>query len=696
MIDLDSPINALGGIGEKVLEKLRKLKIEKTRDLLFHLPFRYEDFSNIKNIVDLEAEEKATVTARILNINNKLTWKRRMTITEALLEDATAPIMAVWFHQPYLTQTLKKGLWVNISGKVSAGKKGLYFSNPAFEVLGANLDQEKETLHTASLVAIYPETEGLTSRWLRLKIKTLLDNIGDVPDFLPSLIIKDFELAGLEQALRQIHFPKNNSEANQAKRRLSFQDIFLLQLYAQREKQKIKSRLAAGVPIDVELIKKFTASLPFRLTDSQKICSWQILKDMEKPSPMNRLLVGDVGSGKTVVAAIATLNAANHGYQIAFLAPTELLAHQHFKTITTILRHWPVEIALLTSAHAKLNDHKNISRSNLDKKIAGGEVHIAIGTHALIQKKVRFGNLTLVVVDEQHRFGVEQRAALLRDPKHLAVPHLLSMSATPIPRTLALTLYGDLDLSLIKELPKGRKKIITKVVAPANREKAYAFIENQIKLGRQAFVICPLIEESEAAIMSEVRAATREFEKLSRDVFPHLKIGLLHGKMKPPEKEETMKNFKDKKTDILVSTSVVEVGIDIPNASVMMIEGADRFGLSQLHQFRGRVGRAEHQSYCFLFAESPAQATAARLKILAESEDGFRLAEKDLQLRGPGQFFGREQSGLPDLAMSALKDTRLIEDVQSAVKMFIEKDKIENHPLLAKKLAEFKREIHWE
>ncbi|MEK7609092.1 MAG: DEAD/DEAH box helicase, partial [Patescibacteria group bacterium] len=402
------------------------------------------------------------------------------------------------------------------------------------------------------------------------------------------------------------------------------------------------------------------------------------------------------GSGKTVVAAIATLNAANHGYQIAFLAPTELLAHQHFKTITTILRHWPVEIALLTSAHAKLNDHKNISRSNLDKKIAGGEVHIAIGTHALIQKKVRFGNLTLVVVDEQHRFGVEQRAALLRDPKHLAVPHLLSMSATPIPRTLALTLYGDLDLSLIKELPKGRKKIITKVVAPANREKAYAFIENQIKLGRQAFVICPLIEESEAAIMSEVRAATREFEKLSRDVFPHLKIGLLHGKMKPPEKEETMKNFKDKKTDILVSTSVVEVGIDIPNASVMMIEGADRFGLSQLHQFRGRVGRAEHQSYCFLFAESPAQATAARLKILAESEDGFRLAEKDLQLRGPGQFFGREQSGLPDLAMSALKDTRLIEDVQSAVKMFIEKDKIENHPLLAKKLAEFKREIHWE
>ncbi|MFY9493106.1 MAG: ATP-dependent DNA helicase RecG [Minisyncoccia bacterium] len=694
MIDLDSPINTLGGISEKVLEKLRRLKIKKVRDFLFHLPFRYEDFSNIKNIADLEADEKATVTARILNISNKLTWKRRMTITEALLEDATAPIMAVWFHQPYLTQTLKKGLWVNISGKVSAGKQGLYFSNPVFEVLGANLDQEKETLHTAGLVAIYPETEGLTSRWLRLKIKTVLDNIGDVPDFLPSSIIKDFELAGLEQALRQIHFPKNEAEAAQAKKRLAFQDIFLLQLYAQREKQKIKSRLAAGVPINIGLIKKFITSLPFRLTDSQKICSWQILKDMEKPSPMNRILVGDVGSGKTVVAAIAALNAANHGYQIAFLAPTEILAHQHFKTITTILRHWPVEIALLTSAHAKLNDHKNISRLNLDKKIAGGEVHIAIGTHALIQKNVRFGNLVLVVVDEQHRFGVDQRAALLRGSAY--IPHLLSMSATPIPRTLALTLYGDLDLSLLKELPQGRKKIITKVVSPANREKAYAFIENQIKLGRQAFVICPLIAESEAAIMSEVKAATKEFEKLSREVFPHLKIGLLHGKIKSQEKEEVMKNFKDKKTDLLVSTSVVEVGIDVPNASVMMIEGADRFGLAQLHQFRGRVGRAEHQSYCFLFSESPTQATTARLKILAESEDGFKLAEKDLQLRGPGQFFGNSQSGLPDLAMSALKDTRLIEEVQNAVKTFLEKDKIENHPLLKNRLDEFKREIHWE
>ncbi|MBI2052542.1 MAG: ATP-dependent DNA helicase RecG [Candidatus Sungbacteria bacterium] len=691
MFDLDSPIETLGGIGEKVLEKLRKLKIKKVRDLLFYLPFRYEDFSNIKNIADLAAGEKATVTAKILNINNKRTWKRKMIITEALLEDATAPIRAVWFHQPYLLQTLKKGLWVNISGKVSLDKMGLVFSNPVFEVLGSENQgltfQEGQTLgkvglHTGGLVAIYPETQGLTSRWLRLKIKALLDNVGDVADFLPNFIAQDFELIKLTRALRQIHFPKNNAEAQEAKKRLAFQDIFLLQLYAQNEKQKIKSRPAAGVPIDVELIKKFTGSLPFRLTDSQKIASWQILKDMEKPSPMNRLLVGDVGSGKTVVAALAALNTASQGYQTAFLAPTEILAFQHYKTASQLFADFGLEIGLLTASQKP--------KSNL----AGFD--ILIGTHALIQKSVRFSNLALVVVDEQHRFGVDQRAALLKDPKHAAVPHLLSMSATPIPRTLALTLYGDLDLSLLKEMPKGRKKIITKVVAPANREKAYDFIENQIKLGRQAFVICPLIEESETAIMSEVKNATAEYEKLSKNIFPHLKIGLLHGRLKPLEKEEVMKKFKSKKTDILVSTSVVEVGIDVPNASVMMIEGADRFGLSQLHQFRGRVGRAEHQSYCFLFTESPAQATAARLKILAESEDGFRLAEKDLELRGPGQFFGREQSGLPDLAMSSLKDTKLIVEVQQAVKTFLEKDKIENHALLKDQLGEFKREIHWE
>ncbi|MDP3799894.1 MAG: ATP-dependent DNA helicase RecG [bacterium] len=691
MFDYSSPINTLSGIGPKVLEKLTKLKIKKVSDLLLHLPFRYEDFSNIKNIADLVVGEKATITAKILNIGQKRVWRRNMTITEALLEDETAPIMSVWFNQPYLTNTLKKGLWVNISGKISLGKRGLYFSNPAFEVLGEEpYDEEIPTsqtlrgarLHTAGLIAIYPETAGLTSRYLRLKIKAVLDNLIKIPDFLPSYISKEFNLIAIRQALQQIHFPKNQAEINNAQKRLAFQDIFLLQIYSRNEKEKIKSKLASSIPTNLPLIKKFITSLPFQLTNSQKLASWQILKDIEKITPMNRILVGDVGSGKTVVAAIAALNTANQKQQVAFLAPTEILASQHFKTLTNLFKGWPFKIGLLTASH-KL-------KSGLDK------IDIAVGTHALIQKNVKFKNLALVVVDEQHRFGVDQRASLLKDPKHSAVPHLLSMSATPIPRTLALTIYGDLDLSLLKELPKGRKKIITKSVSPSNRDKAYQFIENQIKLGHQAFVICPLIEESEAAIMSEVKNATAEYEKLSKNIFPHLKIGLLHGRLKAQEKEQIMLDFKNKKTNILVSTSVVEVGVDIPNATVMMIEGADRFGLSQLHQFRGRVGRAEHQSYCFLFTESYTKNTAERLRILVESEDGFKLAEKDLEIRGPGQFFGREQSGLPDLAMASLKDTGLIEEVQQAVNLFFEKDKIENNPLLSARLSEFKESIHWE
>jgi ATP-dependent DNA helicase RecG len=701
MISLDSPVENIPGIGPKALARLHHLNIKKIRDLLFYFPFRYEDFSNIKNIADLFVGEKATVTAKVLNIGNKLTWKRRMTVTEALLEDKTAPIRAVWFHQPYLVQMLKKGSIVNISGKVNLDKMGTVFSNPVFEVLdpeGPPFGEGRSFsgIHTGGLVAIYSETEGISSRWLRFKIKTLIDNFKDIPDFLPEYILKSFDLIPLSKALSQIHFPKNMADAESAQKRLAFQDLFLLQLYAQKEKEKIKSKLAAEIQTDLPLIKKFLASLPFQLTNSQKLSAWQILQDISKPSPMNRLLEGDVGSGKTVVATIGALNASLKNYQTAFLAPTEILAEQHFKTITKLLKNFPLEIALLTSAQAKLSGHDKISKPEIIKKVSEGNIHIIIGTHALIQKDVKFKNLALVVVDEQHRFGVNQRAALLKDPKHSVVPHLLSMTATPIPRTLALTLYGDLDLSLLKELPKGRKKIITKVVSPSNRGKAYDFIENQIRLGRQAFVICPLIEESKAEIMAEVKAATKEYEKLSRNIFPHLKIGLLHGKMKPKEKEDVMKNFKDKKINILVSTSVVEVGIDIPNASVMMIEGADRFGLSQLHQFRGRVGRAEHQSYCFLFTESPAKMNSARLKAVAECEDGFKLAEKDLQIRGPGQFFGREQSGIPDLAMSSLKNPKMIEEVQQAVKMFLEKSNIEEHPHLKTQLASFKQNIHWE
>jgi len=678
---LEKPIKTLGGIGPKVLEKLHRLGLKTVGDLIHHFPHRYEDFSNIKNIGDLVAEEKATVTGKIAGIKTIRTWKKRMMVTEAFASDKTGVIRLVWFNQPYLTQTLKKDLWVSFSGKVALDNSGLYFSNPVFEVVGLE-PSDTVKIHTGGLVPIYPETRGLTSRWLRYKIHSVLNQIKSFDDFLPDFLIKELKLASRDKALRQIHFPKTKEEAEAARRRLSFEELFLLQLFGALERKKIKSSPAPKIPTNVPLIKKFVEHLPFRLTDSQRLAAWQILKDMEAASPMNRLLEGDVGSGKTVVAAIAALNAVDAGWQAAFMAPTEILAQQHFKTMSKMFEETNYKVALLTGS---------VPKKELVEEIASGKTNIVVGTHALIQKEVKFPKLGLVVTDEQHRFGVDQRAHLLRGQK--LIPHLLSMTATPIPRTLALILYGDLDLSLIKELPAGRKKILTKIVPPAKRPDAYGFIRKQIKEGRQVFVICPLIEESQAL---EVRSVTQEHEKLSENIFPDLGVAMLHGKLKPKEKEEVMRAFKDGKTDLLVSTAVVEVGIDVPNASVMMIEGAERFGLAQLHQFRGRVGRAEHQSYCFLFTDSSAKTTQHRLKALVDSEDGFALAEKDLQIRGPGEFFGTKQSGLPDLAMASLKDVRLIEEVQLAVKKFLEKSDISKYPALTARLVQFQRDIHWE
>lgn len=690
---LNTPIKQLAGIGPGVMQKLNRLGIKTTNDFFTHFPHRYEDFSNIKKIDDLVADEKATVNGRLIEINNIRTWKRRMTVTEALLEDKTGVIRATWFNQPYLTQTLKEDLWVNFSGKVSLDNNGLYFSNPIYEIVGRDPSQ-KETVHTGALIPIYPETRGLTSRWLRFKIKSLLAGADKFEDFLPDFLRRQFRLKSRDWALRKIHFPKSENDIKEARRRLAFDELFLLQLVTAQERKKLKLRTAPTIPFNLSLTKKFIAALPFRLTKSQRLAAWQILKDMERSHPMNRLLEGDVGSGKTVVALIAALGAVKNGWQVAFLAPTEILAQQHFKTINQLLAGFDYEVALLTSGEARVRYHGEVSKKSLVSQIASGEINIVVGTHAIIQKNVGFGRLALVIVDEQHRFGVEQRAALIRGQKDSAyIPHLLSMTATPIPRTLALTIYGDLDISLLKEMPAGRKKIVTRVVAPANRQKAYQFILDKIKAGRQAFVICPLIEDSEKL---EVRSVEQEYEKLNTKIFPRLKINMLHGRLKPKEKDEIMKNFKGGRTNILVSTAVVEVGIDIPNAAVMMIEGSERFGLAQLHQFRGRVGRAEHQSYCFLFTDSAAKATQARLKALVESEDGFALAEQDLKIRGPGEFFGTKQSGLPDLAMASLKDVKLIEETQQAVKFFLSKSSPEKHPALAAKLKKFKTEVHWE
>lgn len=687
---LDMSIGDLPRINERYLKKFHKLGLATVRDLLYHFPNRYEDFSKIITIDKLKLNEIATIQGEILKIENIRTFKKRMNITEAVIKDATGSIKAVWFNQPFLTKNLKEGKRVSLSGKLATGPKGLYLSNPNYELLTIY----KAPVHTARLIPIYPETIGLGSRFIRYYVKLILPLGDKIKEFIPTDILKKHKFPNISTAIKNIHYPENLKQIEEAKKRFAFEELFLLQLFVLRQKQKFQKENAFSIPFDKNLIRSFVEKLPFKLTNAQRKASWEIIQDLEKTQPMNRLLQGDVGSGKTVVATMAALETAKTGYQVAFMAPTEILVQQHFKEVNKLLKGFDIKIGLLTRTQKK----------NYDK------ANILIGTHALIQDKIKFKNLALVIVDEQHRFGVEQRAKLVRGKQ---MPHFLSMTATPIPRTLALTIYGDLDISLISEMPKGRQKIITKVVSPNQREQAYEFIRREVKKGRQVFVICPRIEpqvnspstvngaspqlkiDSRKLLWAEVKAVKEEYEKLNEKIFPDLKIAILHGKMKSKEKEEAMSNFKNKKTDVLVSTSVVEVGIDIPNASVMMIEGADRFGLAQLHQFRGRVGRDKHQSYCFLFSTSGQ--TTSRLRALVKCENGFELAEKDMQIRGPGQFYGIRQSGLPDLAMDSLENLPFVKSVRQEANNLLEKDpELKIHPLLLNKLLEFKKSIHLE
>jgi len=734
-MNLFTPLSQISGIGSITQQKLKKLGIKTIRDLFYHFPHRYEDFSNLVEIKNIKLDQPVTIRGKILDIKTSRTWKRKLFITEAIVEDKTGAIKIVWFNQPYLTKILKKGNFVSLASKSSIGKNGVYLASPAYE----KINDLSEPIHTEGLVAVYPETEGLSSRWLRKVLKPLLAAFSNkIPESLPEEILKKYQFMPVNKAFWQVHFPNSLSEAQIAKERFAFEELFFIELFVLKEKIKLKKSNSPEIPINLPLIQKFVKSLPYKLTDAQRKCSWQILKDMEKSHPMNRLLEGDVGSGKTVVATIAALNCAKAGYQVAFMAPTEILAKQHFKEVSKLLFPFKLKIALLTGKEDQItsvklkNETIAISRQKILEKCLGSEidphtkrgqgafgaksdevsprsgvgVDILIGTHALIQDQVRFKNLGLVIVDEQHRFGVEQRAKLT---KQKAVPHLLSMTATPIPRTLALTIYGDLDLSIIDQLPKGRKKIITKVIAPNKRKSIYEFIRKQIGEGRQAFVICPRIEKSKTHNLesktqkedflgwAEVKAVKEEYERLSKEIFPDLRVAMLHGRMKTKEKEKIMKNFKNQKTDILVSTSVVEVGIDVPNATVMAIEGAERFGLAQLHQFRGRVGRSIYQSYCFLFTDSPAKKTRQRLEALIQAQNGFELSEKDLEIRGPGELSGKRQWGIPDLAMSSLKNMPLVEKTREAAKEILEKDyTLKKYPLLSQRLDEFQKRIHLE
>jgi ATP-dependent DNA helicase RecG len=694
MQSLETPIKYIPGIGPKYAEKLKYLGIETVRDLMYYLPSRYDDLSNIEKIESLKIDVVSTVEGIIADAKSIRTFKKRMSITEVLIQDDTGSIRAVWFNQPYLENSLTKGKKIRLSGKLIRDSKGILFSNPTYELAS------RAPTNTGRIVPVYSETRGITSRWIRWKMQeTLKSEASLIEDVVPIAILKRQKLTELREALRQIHFPDSFEKLKEAQRSLAFSEMFLIQLNAVRARKNWKDSKALAVKFNEKLIKDFVGTLPFKLTAAQRKSAFQILQDIEKKYPMNRLLEGDVGSGKTVVAAIAALEAMMAGYQTAIMAPTEVLAKQHFETFGKVLKGFSQKVGLLTNSESRTFWKKN-TKKNFLGKIRRGDIKILIGTHALIQKSVEFKNLVLVIIDEQHRFGVEQRAKLqkeamrIKDGQAKTIPHLLTMTATPIPRTLALAFFGNLDISLLDEMPKGRKKIITEVVTDANRKKVYEFIRSEVKNGRQSFFIFPLIEESEKIAG---KAATEEHKRMSEKIFPDLKIGLLHGRMKPKEKDEVMQKFKEKEYDILVSTSVIEVGVDVPNATIMVIEGSERFGLAQLHQFRGRVGRSDHQSYCFLFTDSNSETTSQRLNALIESEDGFKLAEKDLEIRGPGQFIGKRQSGTPDSAMQYLGDVKLIQQARlEAQSVFALDPKLEKFPVLKEALEKMDQEAHLE
>lgn len=682
MISLNTPVAEIKGIGPQYRERLSRLSIRKVKDLLYHFPRRYSDFSQIVSIAQARRGEVVAVKGEVKDIANKKTRKGRTVVTEAVIADDSGSLQVIWFNQPFLTTALKKGTRVFLAGKFEwqYGRLGLH--NPVYERISS------DPKHAGRIVPVYPETEGLSSRWLRARIKPMLSLAGEMKDFLPDQVRQRQRLLPLPQALQEIHFPSSSVALERAKERLGFDELFLLQLSRLRSKVELQKEVAPHIEYDRELGISFVNSLRFELTSAQKKAAWEILRDMEKTVPMNRLLEGDVGSGKTVVAAFAILMAVHRGYQTAFMCPTEVLAKQHYKRVTELLDPFSVSASLLISS---LKDQE---KSLVVGQSESGDGQVIIGTHSLIQEGLTFKNLGLAVIDEQHRFGVKQRQALRERNVSETMPHFLSMSATPIPRTLALTLYGDLDISVIDEMPPGRQTVITRLVPPGKRKEAYEFLRGEMSRGRQAFVVCPIIEETDKL---GVNSATQEYEKLSREIFPEFSIGLLHGRMKPAEKDAVMAGFVEGEVDLMVSTSVVEVGVDVPNATIMVIEGAERFGLAQLHQFRGRVGRGEQQSYCLLFTEFRTDVSTKRLRALANTNDGFRLAQVDLEIRGPGEFYGTLQHGIPDFKMASLLDAKLIKRTREEAERLIAVDsELEDFPLLRLKLQELNGGYHAE
>lgn len=723
-LTLTSPIENLIRLKEDTKSGLARLGIFTITDLLYHFPTRYADASIYTSIAGLRDGEVATIRGTVKKITTKKSWKTKVPMSEGTIEDVSGSITVVWFNQPYLAKMIRTGSIVELTGKVSTYKEHPALVNPiAKEEKYLPIDTHDSLFSTEStessgvLTPIYPETKNVSSLWFSQTIQRALSLLKEIPDHIPEELLHTYSLPSLKTALIWIHTPKTKENATVARKRFAFDEIFSINIARAQERLKIKSLKAYSIDMSTIDMDYFFNKFPFPLTTAQDAAIKNILVDLEKEVPMSRLLEGDVGSGKTAVAAAACYatimnRPTNNGkkqtfgnLQVAYMAPTELLATQHFESFIELFRNTGVSIALITGSGCRkfpskvasnTNNWTTISRAQLSKWVANGEIPIVIGTHTLIQKSVNFKHLALAIIDEQHRFGLKQRQGLAKKDAHF--PHLLSMTATPIPRTLALTLYGDLDLSVLDVLPAGRKVVETKLATAQSREKMYEEIKVLLKEGRQLYVICPRIDDPDPDKQKAIQAksVTTEAARLKKEVFPDFSIGVLHSKMTKDKKEETMRDFANHETDILVATSVVEVGVNVPNATMIIIEGAERFGLAQLHQLRGRVTRSSHQAYCYLFADAKTEKTLERMEYFLKAKDGFALAEYDLLMRGGGQLTGAQQWGITDIGMEALRNMKLVEAARASAQELVAQDPTLQNNLLLRDVISKYEHMHFE
>ena len=704
---------------------LTRLRISTVNDLVYHLPQRYEDISTIQSVGGLVKGQDAVVFGVIGGLKTRKAWKSRVPIAEGWVEDGSARIKIMWFNQPYLAKMLTDGMYVKLAGKVTGSEGKLYLANPEIEKLETlPIDRHDSIFNNTenldeTIYPVYRETKGVTSKWFFHTIQKCFSAgiLDALTDPIPEEILNRYNLPTLRTALLWIHTPKKAEHAASARKRFAFEEVFYIQTAKALERAKVSAATSYSFKTEPAHISEFTERFPFAMTSAQKKAITAIFKDFNGVHPMSRLLEGDVGSGKTAVAATAAYatvtsrppegagKALEFGnLQVGYMAPTEILAKQHFESFIEYFKHLPIQVGLITGSTcmkfpSKTDTSKptKISKAQLLKWVKNGEIPILIGTHALMYKSVEFKHLALVVIDEQHRFGTNQRKALAK--KDARMPHLLSMTATPIPRTLALTVYGDLDITLLDEMPKGRKPIITKIITKDKQEEMYAHVREEMKSGRQAYVICPRIAEPdpEKETALNVKSVIEEAKRLKANVFKDKRFGVLHSKMTPADKEKIMLEFSEHKIDILVATSVVEVGVNVPNATNIIIEGAERFGLAQLHQLRGRVIRSNHQAYCFVVSDSKSEKTRDRLKALTTAKNGFELAEHDLTFRGSGELYGAKQSGLTDLGMEAIKNIKMVEAARTEARLLVETDpELANHPHIKQHVGHIGEHLHME